>query len=72
LGFGPDATDYFDEHVRQTRCTTFATHDVVGQMLQEQPASVKTCSSVPALGTVKERFSAALLTCGVNAAHQPS
>lgn len=63
LGFGSDATDYFDEHVEADAVhDMIATHDVVGRMLQERPdLSEDVLFGARALAFVEDRFSTALL-----------
>jgi hypothetical protein len=63
LGFGPAATDYYDEHVEADAVhDMIATHDVVGQLVREEPALAgDVLFGARALALLEERFAARLL-----------
>jgi hypothetical protein len=63
LGFGPAATDYYDEHVEADAVhDMIATHDVVGQLVREEPALAgDVLFGARALAVLEERFAAGLL-----------
>jgi hypothetical protein len=63
LGFGPAATDYYDEHVEADAVhDMIATHDVVGQLVRDEPALAgDVLFGARALALLEERFAAQLL-----------
>jgi hypothetical protein len=63
LGFGAVATDYYDEHVEADSVhDMIATHDVVGQLVQQEPALAgDVLFGARSLALVEGRFAAHLL-----------
>jgi hypothetical protein len=63
LGFGAVATDYYDEHVEADAVhDMIATHDVVGQLVQQEPTLAHdVLFGARALALVEDRFAAHLL-----------
>lgn len=63
LGFGPEVTDYYDEHVEADAVhDMIATHDVVGQLVREEPALAgDALFGARALALLEDRFADHLL-----------